>query len=136
MMIEETVKFPFAFYFALGLLIAGFAYAWKMRTMGIGIPLGAVLGTVGIWYFGDALYNDYQQYSIEIGAQYLEAAWWQVALFIFALLTFVQMLHRSMNRRLLGDRSEFWELMNLGGIDNAEFQRRLDVATRLIFSVC
>ena len=62
-MIEETVGFPVAFYLACGLLLAGAAYAWKMRTMGIGIPLGAVLGTVGIWYFGDALYNDYQGYA-------------------------------------------------------------------------
>ena len=134
-MIEETVGFPVAFYLAWGLLLAGAAYAWKMRAEGIGIPLGAVLGTVGIWYFGDALYNDYQVYAVEIGAQYLEAAWWQVALFILALLIFVQMLHRSMNRRLLADRSEFWELMSSGGIDNAEFQRRLDIATRLIMGV-
>ena len=134
-MVEETVSFPVAFYLACGLLLAGAAYAWKMRAAGIGIPLGAVLGTVGIWYFGDALYNDYQGYAMEIGAQYLEAAWWQVALFILALLIFVQMLHRSMNRRLLADRSEFWELMNLGGIDNPEFQRRLDIATRLIVGV-
>ena len=134
-MIEETVGFPVAFYLACGLLLAGAAYAWKMRAEGIGIPLGAVLGTVGIWYFGDALYNDYQVYAVEIGAQYLEAAWWQVALFILALLIFVQMLHRSMNRRLLADRSEFWELMSSGGIDNAEFQRRLDIATRLIVGV-
>ena len=134
-MIEETVGFPVAFYLACGLLFAGAAYAWKMRAMGIGIPLGAVLGTVAIWYLGDALYNDYQRYAMEIGAQYLEAAWWQVALFILALLIFVQMLHRSMNRRLLADRSEFWELMNLGGIDNPEFQRRLDIATRLIVGV-
>ena len=134
-MIEETVGFPVAFYLAWGLLLAGAAYAWKMRAEGIGIPLGAVLGTVGIWYFGDALYNDYQVYAVEIGAQYLEAAWWQVSLFILALLIFVQMLHRSMNRRLLADRSEFWELMSSGGIDNSEFQRRLDIATRLIVGV-
>ncbi|MFM8982960.1 MAG: hypothetical protein ACKOLA_08650, partial [Spartobacteria bacterium] len=108
-MIEETVAFPVSFYLAFGLLFAGMAYAWKMRATGLGIPLGTVLGTVGIWYFGDALYNDYQRYAVEIGAQYLEAAWWQVALFILALLIFVQMLHRSMNRRLIGDRSEFWE---------------------------
>jgi hypothetical protein len=134
-MIEDTVGFPLAFYLAFGLLLIGVGYAWKQRATGVGIPLGAVLGTVGIWYFGDALYNDYQEYALEIGAQYLEAAWWQVALFIMALLVFVQMLHRSMNRRLIGERSEFWELMNLGGIDNPEFQRRLDIATRLIMGV-
>ena len=76
-MVEATVSFPVAFYLACALLLAGAAYAWKMRAEGIGIPLGAVLGTVGILYFGDALYNDYQRYAMEIGAQYLEAAWWQ-----------------------------------------------------------
>lgn len=134
-LMNESIEFPVAFYIALALWGGGLAYAWKMRAAGIGIPLGAVLGTVGLWYFGDALYNDYQMYAMEIGVQYLDAAWWQVALFIVALLVFVQMLHRSMNRRLLGERSEFWELMNLGGIENPEFQRRLDVATRLIFGV-
>ena len=56
---NESVSFPTAFYLALFLFFIGVAYAWKMRAAGIGIPLGAVLGTVGLWYFGDALYNDY-----------------------------------------------------------------------------
>jgi hypothetical protein len=46
--------------------------------------MGTVLAAVGVWYFGDALYNDYQVYVLTIGSQYLDAAWWQVALFILA----------------------------------------------------
>ena len=133
-MIEE-VEFPLAFYIGLLVLFSAFTYAWSKRGTGIGIPLGAVCGTVGLWYFGDALYNDYQEYAIEIGPQYLESAWWQVTLFILALFLFVHILHHLFNRQFIHLGSEFWQLMNLGGVDNLEFQRRLDVATQLIFSV-
>jgi len=131
----ESTTFPVAFYIALGLLALAGAYAWNAREMGVGIPMGAVLGTVGLWYFGDALYNDYQNYALEIGPQYLEEAWWQVALFLLFFLILTPTIHRMMNRRVLRDRSEFWELMKRGGIDNPEFQRRLDIATRLITGV-
>ena len=134
-MIEETTGFPAGFYVGVLLLALASAYAWKMREFGLGIPMAAVLATVGVWYFGDALYNDYESYVREIGFKYLEAAWWQVALFIGTFLVLVPTLHRMINRRLLGQRSEFWALMQRGGIDNAEFQRRLDVATGLILGV-
>ena len=134
-MIEETVLFPTPFYVALVILGVAFVYAWRKRELGVGIPMGAVLGTVTIWYFGDAFYNDYASYSRDIGEQYVEAAWWQVALFLAAFLCFVPLLHSSMNRSLFGNRSEFWALMRSGGVDNLEFQRRLDIATRLILGL-
>ena len=134
-MIEETILFPTAFYVALVLLGVAFVYAWRQRELGVGIPMGAVLGTVAIWYFGDAFYNDYASYSRKIGEQYVEAAWWQVALFLAAFLLFVPLLHSSMNRSLFSHRSEFWALMRSGGVENKEFQRRLDIATRLILGV-
>ncbi len=134
-MIEETILFPTAFYVALVLLGVAFVYAWRQRELGVGIPMGAVLGTVAIWYFGDAFYNDYDSYSRNIGEQYVEAAWWQVALFLAAFLLFVPLLHSSMNRSLFSHRSEFWALMRSGGVENKEFQRRLDIATRLILGV-
>ena len=134
-MIEETILFPTAFYVALVMLGVAFVYAWRQRELGVGIPMGAVLGTVAIWYFGDAFYNDYASYSRKIGEQYVEAAWWQVALFLAAFLLFVPLLHSSMNRSLFSHRSEFWALMRSGGVENKEFQRRLDIATRLILGV-
>jgi hypothetical protein len=134
-MIEETILFPTAFYVALVLLGVAFVYAWRQRELGVGIPMGAVLGTVAIWYFGDAFYNDYATYSRNIGEQYVEAAWWQVALFLAAFLLFVPLLHSSMNRSLFSHRSEFWALMRSGGVENKEFQRRLDIATSLILGV-
>ena len=134
-MIEETISFPTSFYVALVLLGVAFVYAWRKRELGVGIPMGAVLGTVAIWYFGDAFYNDYASYSRNIGEQYVEAAWWQVALFLASFLLCVPLLHSSMNRSLFSHRSEFWALMRSGGVENKEFQRRLDIATRLILGV-
>jgi len=134
-MIEDSGGFPLGFYVALLLLGLSSLYAWRMREAGVGIPMAAVLGTVAVWYFGDAFYNDYASYGREIGFQYLEAAWWQVALFLLGFLAFVPMVHRGVNRKLIGQRSEFWVLMRQGGIENPEFQRRLDIATRLIFGV-
>jgi hypothetical protein len=132
---DDTTEFPAGFYIALMLLGVAGAYAWKVRETGVGIPMGAVLATVGLWYFGDALYNPYEEYVLTIGSQYLDAAWWQVALFILAFFIFVQIVHRAMNRKLLGERSQFMDLMNHGGIENPEFQKRIDVATQLVFSV-
>ena len=134
-MIEETILFPTAFYVALVVLGVAFVYAWRQRELGVGIPMGAVLGTVAIWYFGDAFYNDYASYSRDIGEEYVEAAWWQVALFLAAFLLFVPLFHSIMNRSLFSHRSEFWALMRSGGVENKEFQRRLDIATRLILGV-
>jgi len=132
---DDTTGFPVGFYIALALLGVAGAYAWKVRDTGVGIPMAAVLATVGGWYFGDVLYNDYQIYVLQIGPQYLEEAWWQVALFILAFFVFVQILHRAINRKLLGERSQFMNLMNHGGIENPEFQKRIDVAAQLVFSV-
>jgi len=134
-MIEQSVTYPVAFYLGLGLLVIGIAVAWSKRQSGTGIPMLAVLGTVAIWYFGDALYNEYQVYAIRIGPQYLESAWLQVVLFLTAFILLVPMVHRSLNRRLLGERSEFFELMSTGGIENTEFQRRLTIAMSLLAGV-
>jgi hypothetical protein len=132
---DDSTAFPVGFYIALALLGIAGAYAWKVRDTGVGIPMAAVLATVGAWYFGDALYNDYQRYVYNIGPKYLEEAWWQVALFILAFFVFVQILHRAVNWNLLGERSHFMDLMHHGGIENSEFQKRIDVATQLVFSV-
>jgi hypothetical protein len=132
---DDTTAFPVGFYIALAILVVASAFAWKLRDTGVGIPMLAVLATVGAWYFGDALYNDYQKYVMEIGALYLEAAWWQVALFIGAFAVMVPVVHRVVNRKMLAERSQFMNLMHHGGIENPEFQRRLDVAMGLVVGV-
>ena len=134
-MIEESVGFPSGFYVSVMLIALASAYAWRMREFGVGIPMFAVLATVTIWYLGDAIYNDYDSYGREIGFQYLEAAWWQVALFIGGFFLFVPIIHKIINKKILNQRSEFWALMRMGGIYNPEFQRRLDIATNLILGI-
>ena len=134
-MIEESIGFPAGFYFSVMLLALAATYAWRMREFGVGIPMFAVLGTIALWYLGDVLYNDYESYGRQIGFEYIEAAWWQVALFTGAFLTFVPIVHKIFNRKLLNQKSEFWALMRMGGILNPEFQRRLDVATSLILGI-
>jgi high-affinity Fe2+/Pb2+ permease len=69
-MIEESIGFPVGFYVGLMLLALAFAYAWSKREAGLGIPMAAVLATVSVWYFGDALYNDYDSYIREIGLRW------------------------------------------------------------------
>ncbi len=59
----------------------------------------AVLGTVAIWYFGDALYNDYSQMMSQFTDDVLALAWWQVVWFMGAFSFFVPRIHLSMNRR-------------------------------------
>lgn len=134
-MIEESIGFPSGFYVSIILLALASVYAWRMREFGVGIPMFAVLGTLSIWYLGDAIYNDYGSYGREIGFEYLEAAWWQVALFIIGFLIFVPILHKILNKKILHQRSEFWALMRMGGIHNLEFQRRLDIATNLVLGI-
>ena len=97
-MIDETISFPFGFYVAAVLLLLASNFAWRARRNGTGIPMAAVLGTVLVWYFGDALYNDYQSYAFEIGTKYLDAAWGQVALFLGAFTVLVPMVHRALRR--------------------------------------
>jgi hypothetical protein len=132
---DESTAFPSAFYISFLIWLVVGAFAWKLRDTGIGIPMGVVLGTIGIWYFGDAIYNDYSVYVLRVGTQYLDAAWWQVALFVGAFGVFAPVVHRMVNSKLLGQRSQFLYLMQQGGIANPEFQRRLDVAARLLITV-
>lgn len=132
---DESTAFPSAFYISFLIWLVVGAFAWKLRDTGIGIPMGVVLLTVGVWYFGDSIYNDYSRYVLTIGPQYLDAAWWQVALFVGSFGVLAPVVNRALNSKLIGQRSQFLYLMQQGGIANPEFQRRLDVAARLLITV-
>ena len=58
-MLEDPVIYPIGFYVALAIAGVGFAYSFRLMHKGLGIPMMAVIGTVGTWYFVDAIYNDY-----------------------------------------------------------------------------
>ena len=61
----------------------------------LGAAYGGGVGTVGVWYLGGGLYNDYEEYQTVIGDAALSAAWWQVLLFIVTFSFLVLPVHRA-----------------------------------------
>jgi len=128
-------QFPVPFWIAVLLAAGAGAWFWKQRHRGYGIPGLAVLGTVAVWYFGDALYNDYAKMALKFGANTLGAAWWQVILFIAGFALLVPHVHRAMNRRLKQQDSEVLRFAAGREIEQPQFQRAIDrFLTALIFA--
>ena len=71
-----SVSLPLPFYFCVIAVLALAGSAWKWRHAGWGIPMLAVVGTAGVWYIGDVLYNDYGTYEKQFGDAPLIASWW------------------------------------------------------------
>jgi len=90
------------------------------------LPMGAVLGTVGIWYLGDGLYNDYESYRLTIGDDALGAAWWQVLLFVVTFSFLVKPLHEVVNQRFLKRSSHLLIYATSDKIRNPNIQRNID----------
>jgi len=88
--------------------------------------MGAVLGTVGIWYLGDGLYNDYESYRLTIGDDALGAAWWQVLLFVVTFSFLVKPLHEVVNQRFLKRSSHLLIYATSDKIRNPNIQRNID----------
>ena len=95
------------------LIVAGIAIN-RIRD-GIGLPILAVLGTVGAWYMGDALYNDYANlHAKTFTADILDDAWWEVAWFILTFVYFTLQLHQKINGPYLKQRSHIHLLVQYG----------------------
>lgn len=125
---------PLSFYFTLILMGTLAWWFWKKRWRGWGIPALAVLGTVGLWYVGDVLYNDFGMYRALFGDRLLSNAWLQVAWFLVAFAFWVPRCHHWVNRRLQGRRSTVMDLVRHRGAERPSFQARLDqVAMPLLF---
>ena len=128
-------QFPIPFWIAVVLAVGSGVWFWKQRHSGYGIPGLAVLGTVAVWYFGDALYNDYAKMELKFGANTLGAAWWQVVLFIGGFALLVPRVHQAMNRRLKQQGSEVLRFAAGREIEQPQFQRAIDrFLTALIFA--
>ena len=67
---------PLGFWLAAMLVAVLCAVGWGYRRAGWGLPMAMVAATVGAWYCGDALYNDYAEYSQSIPDEALTLAWW------------------------------------------------------------
>ncbi|MGB2267004.1 MAG: hypothetical protein ACPIB0_09240 [Akkermansiaceae bacterium] len=117
---------PSSFYISLLGLVIFSLYAWKHRREGWGLPMLAVLGTVAVWYHGDGLYNDYELYKMQIDEGSLNAAWWQILLFVVTFGLLVPPIHRAVNEPLLGRRSTLMLYTETPRIKHPAVQHQID----------
>lgn len=125
---SETLSIlPLSFWAVMALFIGGGAWAFRRMDDGTGLPMLAVLGTVAVWYVGDAFYNDYAgRYSKEFDAGTMASAWWQVAWFIVVFLALTPSVHQWINRKYLSRRSGVLRLF-VHGVDQPAIQSQLNV---------
>ena len=127
--------YPISFFVSGLALIGASLFAWKHRQNGWGLPMLAVLATVAVWYHGDGLYNDYEEYQVILGDDALNAGWWMVLLFILTFSFLVLPVHRAINGRLLGRRSRLLFYAKTGKISDPAIQRNIDQVAKALL-VC
>lgn len=123
--------YPFPFYLCCLAVIALGMKAWKGRHEGWGIPMGAVIVTVTVWYLGDAIYNNYAEYVLNQGESALTYAWWEVLLFFLAFGWLVPIVNHRMNGGL-GSHSRVLEMIKSRSIDTNDFQHQVTVMAGLL----
>jgi hypothetical protein len=124
--------FPISFWVVVGVIVAGGIWSVQRIKDGTGIPMLAVIGTVAVWYVGDAFYNDYAgNYVTTFDDGVLQNAWWEVAWFLVVFLAAVPYVHRWFNARYLRHQSGV-SLLARYGVNQPALQRQLDV----LFIVC
>jgi len=127
-----SVSLPLPFYFCVIAVLALAGSAWKGRHAGWGIPMLAVVGTAGVWYIGDVLYNDYGTYEKQFGDAPLIAAWWEVLLFFLSLGILTPILNRKINGDLVNEGSRVLWMMQHVAIDQEQFQDQISAIGRLL----
>jgi len=85
-----------------------------------------VLATTAVWYHGDALYNDYEEYRVIMGDAALSAGWWQVMLFIVTFALLVEPIHRAVNQRFLNRRSYLMLYAETAKLKHRSVQHQID----------
>ena len=124
-MIETLQVLPASFWGAVLLLRVGGIWAGTRLRDGLGFPVWAVLGTVAVWYMGDAFYNDYGgNYTQDFQTKTLDTAWWQVALFLGAFLLLTPLVNGLLNRRYRDHSSQAFLVIQTGRLPRF-FQVRL-----------
>ena len=124
-MFETLFIFPLAFWVVVAILIGGGIWAIRHLRDGTGIPMLTLLGTVAVWYLGDALYNDYANNHVKLfDAATLANAWWQVAWFVAVFLWATPWLHGHLNARYLRRTSGVVQIFK-HGVGQPVFQRQL-----------
>lgn len=119
--------YPLSYWFVIGLIIGGGVWSFQRIKDGTGIPMLAVIGTVAVWYVGDAYYNDYaNNYCLLFEPDVLQNAWLQVALFLIVFFVAAPMIHQWFNARYLHQQSGVYQLARYG-VNQPVLQRQLDV---------
>jgi len=119
---DEATHLPFPFYLCV-VTVLGLAWqAWTARTKAWGIPMLAVIGTAGVWYLGDPIYNDYGGYVRLFGAAPLNAAWWEVLLFFVAFSWLVPVMNGKINKDLPVQESNVFRMMREQSVEEDWFQ--------------
>lgn len=127
--------FPISYWLVLGILVAGAVRAIQRIKDGTGIPTLAVILTVGVWYAGDAYYNDYaQSYAKIFTPDVLQHAWWEVIWFLIVFLVAVPYVHQWFNARYLGQPSVIYQLARYG-INQPFLQWQLDILFKLSLAI-
>jgi hypothetical protein len=124
--------YPVSFFISALALMGASLFAWKHRRDGWGLPMLAVLGTIAVWYHGDGLYNDYEEYRLLIGDDALNAAWWQVLLFVVTFWALTLGVHQTINKRWVRKKSHLMFYATSGQIKNPHVQHQMDLLGRAL----
>jgi hypothetical protein len=107
--------YPISFWVVIAIILGGGAWSAMRINEGIGIPMLAVIGTVTVWYVGDAFYNGYGEFYTKIfDADVLQNAWWEVAWFLVVFLAVSPPVHRWFNARYLRSQGGIYQLARFG----------------------
>lgn len=125
-MFETLTILPLSFWVVVALIAVGSWWSIGQVRNGIGLPMLAVLGTIAVWYAGDALYNDYRgDYAQKFTPAVMANAWWQVVVFVVVFLVLTPAIHRLANARYFPLGSQVSRMLQTG-VDQPLFQFRLD----------
>lgn len=134
-MMQGFGSMPLPFFLTLIALAFFLARGWKGRRQAWGIPTCAVLGTVAVWYVGDAFYNDYRIYQLVIDSASLASAWWQVLLFVVVFGLLAKPISEKFNSHLANNNSRALVLMETERLLQPKVQRQVDiVAAAMLFA--
>lgn len=108
------------------ILVLFFCAVWlKHFKQGWVLPAIATMVTVTVWYLVDVLYNNYEDY-LNINKDAVDAAWWEVWLFIVAFGLMVAPVSRALNRKHLHRSSQFIEVLLQKSFKHPAFQDQID----------
>ncbi len=100
-----------------------------------GLPSAAVLVTAAAWYVGDAIYNDYTEFSKLIGPEHLVSACWQLLGFVVSFGLMVKPIHQRLNRKLPRQRSFAVQAYKTNIIERESTQVQIDLLARGVIIV-